>query len=129
MRTLLDTHILLWASARRDRLSSSVADILEAADTTPYFSVVNVWEVAIKAALGRSDFTVDPGELRKRWLDIGYLELEVTGAHAVAIGQLPPIHRDPFDRMLVTQAKVEGMALLTSDAIVARYGDPVRYFA
>ncbi|WEK03100.1 MAG: type II toxin-antitoxin system VapC family toxin [Candidatus Devosia phytovorans] len=129
MRVFLDTHILLWASAKRDRLPLGVAEILEAATTVPCFSVVNVWEVAIKAALGRSDFTVDPGDLRRRWLDIGYRELDVTGEHAVAIGQLPLIHRNPFDRMLVTQAKVEGLDFYTSDAQLSRYGDPVRYFS
>lgn len=129
MRVLLDTHILLWASAKASRLPKAVADILDSTNTTAFFSVVNVWEVAIKAALGRPDFTVDTGKLRDRWLDIGYLELDVTGAHAVAVGQLPLIHRDPFDRMLVTQAKVEGLELLTSDARLTRYPGPIRYFS
>lgn len=129
MRVLLDTHILLWATALPGRLPFAVASILQSADTRPYFSVVNIWEVAIKAALGRSDFTVEPDKLRHRWLDNGYVELDVTGDHAVAIGQLPPIHRDPFDRMLVTQATVGGLELLTSDPMVAKYPGPIRYFS
>jgi len=128
MRVLLDTHMLLWAGANQARLPPGVVGILDRADTVPYFSVVNIWEVAIKAALGRPDFVVDPERLRALWLANGYLELDVTGAHAVAIGQLPPIHRDPFDRMLITQARVEDMELLTSDPIIARYPGPIRYF-
>ena len=129
MRVLLDTHLLLWATAKQTRLPAAVADILEAADTKPYFSVVTIWEVAIKAARGRPDFVVDPDRLRNIWLANGYLELDVTGAHAVAIGQLPLIHRDPFDRMLVVQAMVEGLDLLTSDPTLAQYPGPIRYFS
>lgn len=90
------------------------------------FSAASVWEVAIKSALGRDDFSVDPRVLRRALLDNGYVELAISGAHAAAVLDLPPIHRDPFDRLLVAQAQVEGIALLTADATVARYPGPIR---
>jgi PIN domain nuclease of toxin-antitoxin system len=90
------------------------------------FSAASLWEIAIKRRLGRSDFRVDPRLLRRGLLDNGYLELPVTSEHAVAIDGLPPLHKDPFDRILVAQATVEGMALLTVDPTVARYRGPVR---
>ncbi len=90
------------------------------------FSAVNFWEIAIKQALGREDFQVDARLLRRGLLDNGYRELALTSAHAVALGDLPPLHKDPFDRMLLAQAKAEGIILLTSDAQVARYPGAVR---
>ncbi|MDX2193037.1 MAG: type II toxin-antitoxin system VapC family toxin [Gemmatimonadales bacterium] len=90
------------------------------------FSAASIREVAIKSSLGRDDFQVDAGVLRRGLLDNGYLELPVTSQHAVAVALLPAVHRDPFDRMLVAQARVEGVTLLTSDAELARYGSPVR---
>jgi PIN domain nuclease of toxin-antitoxin system len=76
--------------------------------------------------LRRSDFTVDPRVLRRGLLDSGYVELPVTSEHAIAADGLPPLHKDPFDRLLVAQAIVEGITLLTVDEVVARYPAPVR---
>ena len=90
------------------------------------FSAASLWEVAIKHGLGRSDFKVDPRLLRRGLIDNGYDELPVTSAHAVVVDSLPPIHKDPFDRILVAQAIVEGIVLLTADAVVAQYSGPVR---
>jgi PIN domain nuclease of toxin-antitoxin system len=90
------------------------------------FSAASLWEIAIKQGLGRSDFKVDPRLLRRGLIDNGYDELPVTSAHAVAVESLPPIHEDPFDRILVAQAIVEGIVLLTADAVVAQYSGPVR---
>jgi PIN domain nuclease of toxin-antitoxin system len=90
------------------------------------FSAASVWEIAIKASLGRDDFTVDSRVLRRGLLDNGYEELPISGAHAAAVADLPLLHRDPFDRLLVAQAQVEGITLLTADALVARYPGPVR---
>ena len=87
---------------------------------------MNLWEVSSKLGLGRADFRVDPHLLRRGLLDHGYTELPVTGGHAVALTALPPLHRDPFDRMLVAQSIVEGILLLTSDPLVAQYPGPVR---
>ena len=91
-----------------------------------HFSVVSIWEVAIKAARNRSDFQVDPRELRQGLLDVGYRELVMVGEHAVQVGSLPPLHTDPFDRLLLAQAWVEGLTLLTSDAQLAAYPGPIQ---
>jgi len=95
-------------------------------DNDLVFSVVSIWEAAIKSALGKPSFGTDPRILRRRLLDNAYIELPLSGAHAVAIDLLPPIHKDPFDRILVAQAMVEGITLLTVDPVVARYPGPVR---
>ena len=126
MKLLLDTHVLLWAAGVPERLSSDVRALLESNDTNPVFSAASLWEVAIKSGLGRADFNVDPRLLRRGLLENGYVELPVTGAHAVAVDLLPPIHNDPFDRLLVAQAQVEGLTLLTADEVVARYPGPIR---
>lgn len=86
----------------------------------------SLWEVAIKSGRGRADFQDDPGSLRRELIDNGYGELPIRGEHAVQIATLPPIHRDPFDRMLVAQAQVDGITLLTVDAVVARYPGSIR---
>jgi PIN domain nuclease of toxin-antitoxin system len=85
-----------------------------------------MWEATVKRGLGRDDFQVDPRTLRRGLLDSGYSDLPITSAHAIAVEQLPPIHRDPFDRILVAQSIVEGITLLTSDPRVAQYPGPVR---
>ncbi|MGA9267534.1 MAG: type II toxin-antitoxin system VapC family toxin, partial [Rhodomicrobium sp.] len=94
--------------------------------TDVVFSVASLWEIAIKNGLGREDFHVDARLLRRGLLENGYRELEIKGEHAVAIGVLPPIHKDPFDRILAAQAMIEGILLLTANPVVARYPCPVR---
>jgi PIN domain nuclease of toxin-antitoxin system len=126
VRVLLDTHLLLWASVRPDLLPDAARILFDDFDNELFFSVVSVWEVAIKRAFGRRDFQVDPSVLRHGLIENGYGELTITSHHAVAVSLLPPIHRDPFDRILVAQATVEAITLLTSDPIVARYPGPVR---
>jgi PIN domain nuclease of toxin-antitoxin system len=85
-----------------------------------------LWEIVIKRSLGRNDFPVDAVLLRRGLLRSGYSELPVTGEHALAIDALPAIHKDPFDRVLVAQAIVEGLLLLTADPVVAKYPGTVR---
>lgn len=126
MKVLLDTHLLLWAAGAPDRLSPMARSLLENEQTEPMFSAVSLWEITIKHSLGRPDFQVEPRVLRRGLLDNGYLELAMTSEHAVTVGSLPPLHRDPFDRILVAQATVEGITLLTSDAMVAAYPGPVQ---
>ncbi len=126
MRLLLDTHILLWTIAQSRKLSAEARALIGDAGSEITFSVVTLWEVAIKTARGRADFHIDVGSLRRQLLDNGYAELAVAGAHAVAFANLPPLHRDPFDRMLVAQAMVEGVTLVTRDPAVARYPGPIR---
>jgi len=90
------------------------------------FNSASLWEVAIKRGLGREDFRADPRLLRRGLLDNGYRELPITSEHAVAVDGLPPLHKGPFDRILVAQATVEGVALLTADPLVGQYPGPVR---
>ncbi|PWR25714.1 type II toxin-antitoxin system VapC family toxin [Zavarzinia aquatilis] len=126
MRLLLDTHLLLWAASAPDRLAPAVVDLLEDGNNSPVFSAASLWEVTIKRGLGRADFTVDPRLLRRGLIDNGYAELAITSEHAVAVDGLPPLHKDPFDRILVAQAQVEELLLLTADAAIARYPGPIR---
>lgn len=107
-------------------LPETVKALLEETDHEVMFSAASLWEIAIKFALGRADFEVDPRVLRRGLLDSGYVELPITADHALAVLALPPIHKDPFDRLLVAQATVEGMVLLTADATIARYPGPIR---
>jgi PIN domain nuclease of toxin-antitoxin system len=125
MTLLLDTHLLLWAAGDPDRLSKEARKLVEAATNDLIFSAASIWEVVIKRTLGRADFQADPRILRRGLLDNGYSELAVDSRHAVAVEALPPIHSDPFDRILVAQATHEGVTLVTSDRVVARYPGPI----
>lgn len=126
MKLLLDTHLLLWAAGQPEKLPATALAAIENTDNDLLFSAASLWEVAIKRGLGRADFTVDPRVLRRGLIDNGYHELPVTSEHAVAVDGLPPIHKDPFDRILIAQSIVEGVTLLTVDELVARYPAPVR---
>ena len=126
MKLLLDTHLLLWAAGEPSRLSAEACALIEAPENDLLFSAASLWEIAIKRGLGREDFRVDVRLLRRGLLDNGYGGLPIGSDHAVAIDGLPPIHKDPFDRLLVAQALVEGITLLTSDERVAQYPGPVR---
>jgi len=125
MKLLLDTHLLLWAAGDPDQLSAKALALIEEPDNELFFSAASLWEIAIKRGLGRTDFLVDARVLRRSLLDNGYSELPITSEHAVAIETLPPIHKDPFDRILVAQAMVEGITLLTTDSLVAKYPGPI----
>ena len=126
MTLLLDTHLLLWAAGNPGRLSLEAQGLLSDPATELIFSTASIWEVVIKNALGRSDFCVDPQQLRNGLIQNGYSELEIRSEHALAVGSLPPIHKDPFDRILIAQAQVENVTLLTTDDKVARYSGPVQ---
>jgi PIN domain nuclease of toxin-antitoxin system len=126
MKFLLDTHVLLWAAGQPDRLPAAARRLLDDPRNEPIFSSASLWEIAIKSGLGRDDFQVNARLLRRGLLDNGYGELPITSEHAVAIDGLPPIHKDPFDRILVAQSMVEGITLLTSDPLVAQYPAPVQ---
>jgi len=129
MKLLLDTHLLLWAAGAPKRLPAAARRLIEEAATEPIFSVASLWEIVIKRGLGRTDFRVDPSTLRRGLLDNGYGELPVLGEHALAVDALPAIHKDTFDRILVAQAVVEGMTLLTADPVVGSYPGPIRCVA
>ncbi|AMD00540.1 type II toxin-antitoxin system VapC family toxin [Halomonas chromatireducens] len=126
MILLLDTHLLLWAASQPEQLSEAAHARLLDESNELWFSSASIWEVTIKAGLGREDFRVDPYLLRRGLADNGYIELPITSGHALAVHHLPPIHRDPFDRMLIAQAESEGILLLTADSTVARYPGPIQ---
>lgn len=126
MKLLLDTHLLLWAAGQPERLSAAARKLLNNRRNELLFSAASLWEIAIKNTLGREDFRVEPRLLRRGLLDNGYVELPVTSQHAVSIDVLPPLHKDPFDRLLLAQATCEGITLLTADPQLARYPGPVR---
>lgn len=126
MKLLLDTQLLLWAAGQPERLSAAARSLLTNPRNDLLFSAASLWEIAIKNGLGREDFRVQPRLLRRGLLDNGYIELPITSQHAVSIDSLPPLHKDPFDRLLLAQALTEGITLLTGDAILAKYPGPVR---
>ena len=126
MKLLLDTHLLLWAAGQPERLPAAARILLEDPQNELVFSSASLWEVAIKRALGRDDFRIDPRLLRRGLLDNLYKELPITSEHVVATEGLPPIHKDPFDRILIAQSITEGILLLTSDPRVAEYPAPIR---
>jgi PIN domain nuclease of toxin-antitoxin system len=126
VRLLLDTHLLLWTIGPDELLSVDARQMIGDPENELSFSVVSIWEVAIKYALGRESFRTDPRVLRRSLLDNDYRELAITGEHAAAVATLPLLHRDPFDRMLIAQSIVEGVVLLTGNPVVAGYPAPVR---
>lgn len=127
MKLLLDTHLLLWAAGSPGQLPATARILMEDLQNELLFSAASLWEIVIKRSLGRSDFQVDARVLRRGLLDNGYQELAITSAHAVFIDSLPLLHKDPFDRILVAQATVEGITLLTADILVAQYPGPVQH--
>ena len=126
MNLLLDTHLLLWAASEPKRLSAKARALLLDPANHLVFSSASLWEVSIKNGIERPDFNVDPRRLWRMLLVNGYRELPITSEHTVAVNDLPPLHKDPFDRILVAQARVEGLTLLTVDKVVAKYGAGVR---
>ncbi|MGB6676427.1 MAG: type II toxin-antitoxin system VapC family toxin [Terriglobales bacterium] len=126
MKLLLDTHLLLWAAGEPKQLSKAARNLIGNPDNELLFSAASLWEVAIKRRLGREDFKVDARLLRRGLLDNGYSELPIISDHVVATESLPLLHRDPFDRILVAQATVEGVTLLTIDSHVSQYAGPIR---
>ena len=126
MRILLDTHLLLWASEASPRLPAAARRLMNDPANEPVFSVASIWEIAIKNAKGHPGFLAEPTLVRNELLANGYFELDVTGPHVIATSTLPHLHKDPFDRLLIAQALVEGITLLTADANIARYPGPIR---
>lgn len=126
MNCLLDTHLLLWAAGEPEKLSAIALQWIENPENVLYFSPASFWEIAIKNQLGRADFKLDARLLKRGLLDNGYVELIVNTEHSLHINLLQNIHKDPFDRMLIAQATVDGMVLLTADATVAQYGGSIQ---
>ncbi|MDI3258817.1 MAG: type II toxin-antitoxin system VapC family toxin [Sinobacteraceae bacterium] len=126
MRILLDTHLLLWAMAESRKLPRAVRTQLLDPANEIYYSAASLWEIAVKSGLRRKDFRIDPEALVGALRESGFIELPITAMHAVGVARLPPIHKDPFDRLLVAQSMAEPMTLLTNDAALADYWDGVR---
>ena len=126
MQLLLDTHLLVWAMGEPERLDPALVHLLEDPLNTPVFSVASLWELVIKRGLDRPDFQLEPTLLRPALLEAGWRELPVGAHHVLAVGQLPALHRDPFDRLLLAQAQADGLLLITADQQLAQYPGPVR---
>jgi PIN domain nuclease of toxin-antitoxin system len=130
MKLLVDTHILVWAAGHDreglEKRAPGAHALVNDPANQPMFSVASLWEIVIKAGAGRPDFGVEPHLLRRNLMDNGWTELPISSAHVLGVATLPQIHKDPFDRLLVAQATVEGVILLTSDAVVAKYPGPIR---
>ena len=125
MKLLLDTHLLLWAAGSPEQLPLAARQLMENEHNELFFSPTSLWEIAIKHSLGREDFRVDARVLRRGLLDNGYIEIPIVSEHTVFIDSLPLIHKDPFDRILIAQATVEGITLLTMDGLIAKYPGPI----
>lgn len=125
MRLLLDTHVALWAIANDPRLPIEARRLIGDAANEIFVSVASLWEIAIKRAIGRGRMPVSSVDALDLFQRSGYRLLPVEPPHAVAVEQLPPLHGDPFDRMLVAQAQTEPLRLITHNQSVAAYGDAV----
>jgi PIN domain nuclease of toxin-antitoxin system len=119
---LLDTHALLWSVGDEDRLSKAAHEALSAGEVTAYVSAASLWEIAIKRAAGKLEV---PEGLLDEIARAGFVELGITFEHALAAGELPPHHSDPFDRMIVAQAQREGLTVVTRDERISAYQVPV----
>lgn len=126
MNLLLDTHLLLWAAIEPKKLSAKARKLLLDPANHLHFSSASLWEISIKNSLARADFKVDARRLWRLLIANGYREVSVTSEHTIAVNDLPQLHKDPFDRILVAQARVEGLRLLTVDRAVAAYGENVQ---
>jgi PIN domain nuclease of toxin-antitoxin system len=119
MRVLLDTHLLLWALSSPEKLSKRARQRIDSSEV--YASAASIWEISIKSALGK--LKAEPGEVLAAVEPAGFNHLPIVGGHAAKVAELPPIHKDPFDRLLVAQARFEPMILLTDDDVLDGYGD------
>lgn len=124
-RLLLDTNVLLAAVLEPERLAREVDSQLRNPDCTVFFSAASIWEIGIKASLGRDDFPFQPEDIHQLAFETGFVELPVGASHGSIISRLPWHHRDPFDRMLIAQAQAMPAQLLTTDTLLARYSDLV----
>jgi PIN domain nuclease of toxin-antitoxin system len=121
MRILLDTHVLLWALSGSKRLPDDARELIESADNEVLFSAASIWEIAIKAQLLRAEFGVDVETIAAAARDTDFDELAISSRHAAGVATLPLHHKDPFDRMLMSQAIVEPARLVTADRALAAY--------
>lgn len=129
MRLLLDTHVAVWSVAAAGRLPGALVEVMRRNAAETYVSAASLWEIAIKHGLPRRDqMPFDANTAKRYFEEAGLQVMDVRSRHAIGVGDLPRLHADPFDRMLVAQAIAEGMMLLTMDRTVAGYGDAVMLF-
>lgn len=126
MKILLDTHLLLWALSASRRVPHAAALLLKDLNNEAFFSTIAIWEVAIKHARQRQDFLMHPSVFHRGLLEAGYKELSITSQHVLFLDALPVLHKDPFDRLLIAQATIEGMILLTKDKLITQYPGPIQ---
>lgn len=125
MNLLLDTHVALWAITDSPKLPKKARELIASPKSSVWISAATVWEIAIKHSLGRGDMPVSSQDALRYFRDSGYRFLPIEPEHAAAVEDLPAHHADPFDRLLVAQALVEPMRLMTHDSIVARYSNTI----
>jgi len=126
MKLLLDTHVLLWALMTPERLAAGLQRVLVDPAHEVLFSAASIWEIAIKRGLDRPAFLFEPADIATAARSAPFAELPVHADHAAAVRTLPPLHADPFDRLLMAQTVVEGALLVTADTAILRYPVPVR---
>ncbi|MEG9499692.1 type II toxin-antitoxin system VapC family toxin [Mannheimia indoligenes] len=125
MKILLDTHILLWmAWDKKEKFSQQILELLEDPNNELYFSLASLWEISIKSALGKPDFELDVSALEQGLVNAGFRTLPIVLPHILKQSELPLIHRDPFDRMLIAQAEMEKFFFLTADNMILQYHKP-----
>ena len=128
MRLLLDTHVFLWSAADPDQLSRAAREAIEDTTNDVLVSAASAWEITVKVALGKLAVPGDPASwFPARVGSLGFHALDITAAHALAVGGLPSLHRDPFDRIMIAQAQIEGLAFVTRDPDNLKY--PVHLIA
>lgn len=126
MRLLLDTHVAIWALVSPDLIPDRLADLIADPENDIYVSAASVWEIGIKFALGKPGAPpFSTRDAHAYFTEAGFSSLPVTAAHAAAVEELPPLHADPFDRILLAQALSEPLRLISHDAKVAAYGSMV----
>ena len=124
-RYLLDTHLLLWAALFPERLPKKASNLMKDAGNTLFFSTASIWEISIKLTRPRNDLNIDVRQWRAGLLNNGYTELAINSLHAMSVSDLPDIHKDPFDRLLLAQAMREDLTLVTADELLASYPGPI----
>jgi len=127
VKLLLDTHLILWVAQDSPKLSITARNLINDPHNELFFSSVSLWEIAIKNGLGRKNFKVNIPDLWRGLVANDYTELAMRSEHTLAIEDLPPHHKDPFDRILVAQILVEGITLLTSDTRLTTYSGSIRH--
>ena len=125
MKLLVDTQILIWSTTAPELTPRQAQSQLEDEGNSLWFSVASLWEIAVKRSLNKPDFLIDVGPMRDSLFDAGFEELPVQASHVLCLTGLQRFHKDPFDRLLLAQAVAEGMVLLTTDRVLAKYEGPI----